>query len=257
MLVLMLSTMFIAQVSSEPVAKLDLKEMVKKADLLLRGEQSAIEHMYFIVRRPGSTIERKTILYLKGKPFSFFQCLEPVRDLNITLLKRDGDVWMYTPSVRKSIRIPLANMHEGVLGSDFTYDDIINMSTLSDDYEPVLVGDSKAMEKEHGKVYVLDLTPLPGRPIAYKKLRLWIREKDNILLRQQYYDEKLQVTRALVYSDIKEMGGRNIPTKRTMVDLSKEGYSTELIFINAAFNTLTDDEIFSPRSLTEPPKPKF
>ena len=57
------------------------------------------------------------------------------------------------------------------------------------------------------KVYVVDLTPLPGRPVAYKKLRLWIRDKDGIMVRQHFYNDDLKVTRVMQYSDIREIGG--------------------------------------------------
>jgi outer membrane lipoprotein-sorting protein len=236
----------------------DAKELVVKADLLLRGEKSSNEYFDFIVKRPGNVISRKAVSYLMGKPFSFVHFLTPISDRDTTILKRDYDLWVYTPKVRKNVRIPVGMMHESIMGSDFTYDDLVKASTLADDYDPKIVGISKELSKEHkSKVYVLDLTPLEGRPIAYKKLRLWIREKGNVILRQQYYDENLNVTRVQQYSDIKEIGGREIPAVREMFDMTKEGHSTEINIMQGAYNTLSDEDLFAQRSLTNPPKPTW
>lgn len=239
------------------LSKVDAKALVTKADLLIRGESSSIQYSTFTVIRPGSTVEREFISYLKGKPFSFTHFLKPMADRNITFLKRDYDLWTYSPKVRKEIRIPVTMMHEGIMGSDYTYDDMVKASTLADDYDPKIVGVSKEMEKAHGRVYVLDLTPLPGKPIAYKKLRLWIREEGTIILRQQYYDDNGQVTRVQEYSEIKEIGKRVIPTRYEMFDATKQGHSTVMVVKNAEFNTLESEDIFAQRSLDNPPKPTW
>jgi len=144
-------------------------ELVRKADHLLRGEISSKHYVDFDVYRPGQIIRRKMIIYLRKRKFGLSQFVAPLRDRNTTILKRGYDLWMYTPRIRKTIRIPFAMMHEGILGSDFTYDDIIKEATLADDYSHKIIGVSRKMSKIYGKVYVVDLYPLPGRPITYKK----------------------------------------------------------------------------------------
>lgn len=228
-------------------------ELVKKADLLLRGENSSEHYVDFVVNRPGQKIARKVIVYLKSKKYSLTHFIKPIKDRDTTILKRDYDMWMYTPSVRKKIRIPFGMMHQGVLGSDFTYDDLLKESTLTDDYTHKIVSESKGMKKKHGKVYIVDLAPIAGRPVTYKKLRLWIREKGSILLRTQYYNEKLEVVRVLSYSDLKVIDGREIPTTWKMSNLEHEGYSTDYTIIDGKYNKIEDDNIFAPKTLENPP----
>jgi outer membrane lipoprotein-sorting protein len=233
-------------------------ELVRKADILLRGEISSNHYTNFIISRPGMVSERKMIVYLKGKKYSLAHVTEPIRDRDTVFLKRDYDLWTYTPVVRKNIRIPVTMMHEGVFGSDFTYDDLIKEASLADDYTHTIIGISKSLEKVHGKVYVIDSLPLPDRPIAYRKLRLWIRESPfPMIIRQQFYSEKLEVVRVLDYSEVRQVGNRTLPTKWEMVNLTQNGYSTLYQIINASYNDIADEEMFALRSLENPPSPAW
>ena len=230
-------------------------ELVKKADLLLRGEKSSIHLADFVVYRPGKEIKRKILVYLWGKKYSFTNFLAPISDRGTTLLKRDYDLWMYTPRLHKKMRIPFSMMHQGVQGSDFTYDDLVKEATLSDDYSHKLVGLSPSMSKGDNKVYVVDLHPLQGKPVAYKKLRLWIQENEPMILRQQFYNDDLQVVRILEFSEIRDMGGRRIPTVWKMKDVEKQDHYSVMQILKASYNEIQDESTFAPRSLQNPPPP--
>ncbi|NQV03590.1 MAG: outer membrane lipoprotein-sorting protein [Bacteroidia bacterium] len=230
--------------------------LVKKASLLLRGEVSSNHHISFVVHRPGIEKKREMIVCLKGNDYSFGHIISPLRDRNITFLRRNHDMWTYIPKVSKAIRIPFAMMHEGVLGSDFTYEDLFKAYTLTDDYSHKILGLSKAMSKKHGRVYIVELLPLPGHRAVHKKLRLWIKEKPNpMILRQQFYNDKLEVVRVLVFSEIRKYGDRNLPQMWKMNDLTKKGYYTVYKIINASYNDIESAEMFAEKSLASPPKP--
>ena len=229
-------------------------ELVKNADMKLRGKISSFHAVEFVVHRPGKVVERTMLAYLKGKKFSFAHFTKPVRDKNTTLLKRDHDLWMYTPKVRKIVRIPFGMMHQGVLGSDFTYDDIVKEATLTDDYDHKIVGVSKKFSKRFKrKVYIIDMFPKPGRPVAYKKLRAWISPKGSQFYRLQYYNDNLKVTRILKYSNFQKIDDRVIPTKWTMYNLLKKGYKTTYEIKKGRYNKITEDGMFVQRSLKNPP----
>ena len=238
--------------------KVDVKEMVKKADLLLRGENSSNQFVDFVVHRPGNVVTRKMINYQYTAEYSLTHTLTPLRDRDGILLKRKYDLWMFDPKLRKSIRIPFSIMHQGLYGSDFTYDDIAKVTNWSDDYKPKLRGVSKKMTEEHkSKVYIVDLTPLPGRPIAYKRLRLWIRAEGNITIRAQFYNNDMKVDRIMNLTDIKKVDDREMPTKWTMVNLLKKGYYSIWHIKNARYNDIKDDKMFNKRSLENPPTPTW
>ena len=79
----------IITIISNPIAAQDdaampnATELVKKADLLLRGEDSSEHHVNFVVNRPGQKIARKVVVYLKGKKYSLTHFTKPIKEYSI------------------------------------------------------------------------------------------------------------------------------------------------------------------------------
>jgi hypothetical protein len=229
-------------------------ELVRKAEQRLWGEESSALFISSDAVRPDRKIRRPMVIYRKGTDYSFCYVLKDSGTVpELSLLKRKKEVWDYAPRVDKVIRIPASLHHEKMLGTDYTYDDVLQISSLTEDYSHKIVGLSKAMSKKHGKVFVVDFLPLPQSSGVYKKLRAWIREEGSVLLRMQYYDANLKVTRVLQLSDMRLMDGRDIPTRWTMLDLTKKGYYTDWRITKAQFNHLKNDSIFDEKSLRAAP----
>src|SRR5262249_34449877 len=157
-----------------------------------------------LVERPSQpVIERKMKLWAKGRDLSLTEFLEPAADKGKRFLKNGKDLWSYDPTYRRKTRIPPSLMFQGMLGSDFTYDDVVRASSLSQDYDPKLQGLSKEYkDKGYGDVYVIELTRKANATVAYPKLELWIQKDTNILLKQRYHDAEGKVVRYMILYEI-------------------------------------------------------
>ena len=69
------------------------------------------------------------------------------------------------------------------------------------------------------KNYVLELIPKPDAPVVYGKLKLWVRTKDLIPTREEFYSEKKEIIKVMIFRDVKKMGDRFIPTYWEMTNL--------------------------------------
>ena len=65
----------------------------------------------------------------------------------------------------------------------------------------------------------------------------------------QYYNEKGNMVRYLVYSDIKDFHGRKLPSKWTMFNVIKKSHSTEIKIDDMHFDIKIPDKIFSYQEL--------
>jgi outer membrane lipoprotein-sorting protein len=231
------------------------KELVRKAELLLRGEESSVQFISLTSIRPGKKMSWEMIIYRKGTDYCFCHVTKPIKFRNTTLLKRKKEVWVYDSQSQRRTAIQDTQMQEKLFESDFTYEDILQKTSFAEDYSHKIVGISKKLSTKDSKVYVIDLKSLPDRSTPYAKLRLWIREKGFVLLRKQYYDSALKVYRVMKFSDISELAGREMPTLWTMYEITKKGHFTRLEIKNARFNQSLDEKIFEPGSLSNPPKP--
>jgi hypothetical protein len=221
----------------------------------LRGKESAVHLWSMEVRRPGRGLRREFISYVYGTSKSFYHFLEPAGDRDTTLLVAGGAVQMYSPKARKTVTIPKGLMSSGVFGSDLQYHDLVCLWRLDKDFEPKILGLSRAMSRKHGKVYVVDLRPKEKVPVPYGKVRMWIRYKGKVLLRLQIYDADLKVTRVLSFSGIKKVEGRFLGAIWDIFDLGTRGHSTRLVLLNTAFDMLKDGSLFKEASLRSPPEP--
>ncbi len=91
--------------------------------------------------------------------------------------------------------------------------------------------------------------PKADAAVVWGKIYSWVRMKDFIASIAQFYDEKGTLMRYMVYSGIKQLGGRTLPTVWTMHNKSKAGYRTEFVILDAAFDIPIPSSMFSFREL--------
>lgn len=222
------------------------EEMVKRVDDLLRGKSNVMT-MQMIVTTPDWTRENTMKSWSLGTDKAFVKILSPAKDKDTRFLKLEYNLWMYIPKVEKVIKIPPVMMMENFMGSDFSYDDMVKESNMVKDYIPHLVGQDTIEQEEN---YVLELVPKPDAPVVYEKLKLWVRTKDLIPTREEFYSEKKEIIKVMIFGDIKRMGDRFIPTYWEMTNLKKKDHKTIIKIQKAQFNIKIDTSIFTKRNLS-------
>ena len=85
--------------------------------------------------------------------------------------------------------------------------------------------------------------------MVWGKIVSVIRAEDYIPLEMTYFDEDGEAVRELGFSEIKEMGGRILPTVLTMRPLDKPKEYTRLTYLEITFDVDLDPDLFSLRSL--------
>jgi len=222
------------------------EEMVKKVDDLLRGKSNVMT-MQMIVTTPDWTRENTMKSWSLGTDKAFVKILSPAKDKDTRFLKLEYNLWMYIPKVEKVIKIPPVMMMQSFMGSDFSYDDMVKESSMVEDYVPRLVGRDTIEQEEN---YVIELVPKPEAPVVYDKLKLWVRAKDLIPTREEFYNEKRELIKVMIFTDVKKMGDRFIPTHWEMTNLKKKDHKTIIKLQEAQFNVKIKPSIFTKRNLS-------
>ena len=68
-------------------------------------------------------------------------------------------------------------------------------------------------------------------------------------LAQQYYDERGTLVRTLSFSEVRQVGGRNVPTRWEMQPANTPGQRTTVVLKDAVYDQPIGDEVFSQRHL--------
>jgi len=91
--------------------KLQLKEIISKAENKLRGKSSFSELKITTVR-PKYSREMQLKNWTKNDDFSLMYIESPARDKGTTYLKREKEIWYYLPSIERNIKMPPSMMNQ-------------------------------------------------------------------------------------------------------------------------------------------------
>lgn len=219
--------------------------IVAAADRKFRGE-SSIAEMTMTVQRPTWSREISMKSWSKGQRLAMILVTGPAREKGIVFLKRGNEVWNWLPSIERIIKIPPSMMMQSWMGSDFTNDDLVKESSIVTDYTHEIIGDS-TIEGRH--CYEIELIPKPEAPVVWGKILTWISEKDYLELRVEYYDEDGNLINLMILYDIREMGGRVIPTRLELTPVNEPDHKTIMIYNSIQFDVPIKDSFFTEQNM--------
>jgi outer membrane lipoprotein-sorting protein len=174
----------------------------------------------------------------------------PQEDAGTAILKVGNQTWCYLPKANRTVKMPASMMLTPWMGSDFTLNDLVKQSRLTDDYEIAI-----SFEGQRDGVSVSEYTLTPERTAAvvWGKIILRVSQADRMPVWQQYYDEDGKLVRELTFSEYKTVSGRLIPTRLVMQSMDKDGKTaveqTTITYENIVFDRPISEETFSRRNL--------
>jgi len=216
-------------------------EIVKKMDQKMRGNTSKAEMTMKIIRPTWSRTVRFKF-WSKGHSYSMILITAPARDEDSAFLKRNREIWNWVPQISRVVKLPPSMMMQSWMGSDFTNDDLIKESSVVTDYNHTIIGDSTLMNHD---CYEIKMIPKPNAPVVWGKVLIWVTKKGYMELRAEFFDEDGNLVNTMVASDIKNIGGRELPSHLEMIPADKKGHKTVLDYQSLTFNSPIPDRFFS------------
>lgn len=137
-------------------------------------------------------------------------------------------------------------MSQSWMGTDFTNDDLVKESSVVDDYNHTIAGDTLIGERS---CFIIKMIPKPESAVVWGKLIVCIDKKDFLELHSRFYDEDDGLVNVMNGLDIKEMDGRIIPTRFEMIPIDKKNQRTQIIYKKIVFNRPIDDAFFTIESM--------
>lgn len=219
----------------------DARDIVLKADEKMRGTTAQIELTINTVR-PGWSRSMDVKAWMKGSDYAMIRVEAPAKDRGVTFLKRKKEVWNWIPALERTIKLPPSMMSQSWMGTDFTNDDLVRESSIVNDYDHRLAGDTLI----GGRLcHIIAMTPKPEAAVVWGKLIVCIDKKDFLELHSRFYDEDGQLINVMNAGDIRMMDNRLIPTRFEMIPMDKKNQKTEMIYRSVLFNRPIEDGFFT------------
>ena len=219
-------------------------EILEKIDENMSSENRVYTSKMVVHSPRGSrTMEMKS--WTAGDSKAFTEYLAPARELGTKMLKLDDQLWMYSPSTDRIIQISGHMLRQSVMGSDLSYEDMMEDRKLTDIYDAEITGSE---EIDGVDCHVISLKA-KVTDVAYAGRKQWVDKNRLVPLQEELYAKGGKLLKRTVLSDVKKIQGRWFPTRVHYKDMLRMGDGTEFIITDIQFNVDIPEHIFTKASL--------
>jgi outer membrane lipoprotein-sorting protein len=220
------------------------KEIIEKVDKNMSAE-SRIFTSKMVIHNPRNTrtIESKT--WSIGEKKSYSEYLSPPREQGTKMLKLEDQLWIFSPSTDRIIQISGHMLRQSVMGSDLSYEDMMEDPHLLNHYSGKIDGEEKLDDRICWVISLTANTP----DVAYQTQKVWVDKDRFIPLKKELYAKSGVLLKKMQLSDVKQIQGRWFPKRILFKDVLKDGEGTEFLIEDINFNVAIPDYILSKASL--------
>jgi len=193
--------------------------------------------------RTSRTIESKS--WSVGDTKAFTEYLAPAREEGTKMLKLEDQLWIYSPSTDRTIQISGHMLRQSVMGSDLSYEDMMEDNNLTDKYDIDSIGIEEFQDRS---CWVLKLQA-KTTDVSYQIRKIWVDQERYIPLKEELCAKSGKLLKKTELSDIKRIEGRWFPGKITFKDMLKKGDGTEFIIESIQFDVEIEEHLFTQASL--------
>ena len=220
--------------------------IIRKVDQNMSSKNRIFESSMTIHgKRNSRTMLSRTMS--EGNKKSFTEYLSPASEKGTKMLKLQGQLWIYSPSTDRIIQISGNMLRQSVMGSDLSYEDMMDDRKLMDIYAAKVTGDETLGDRT---AYIVELTAKVEN-VAYFKQRMWIDRERFVPVKEELYAKSGQLLKRVDFKDVQKIQGRWFPMTIVYKDVLKDGNGTEFNMTSVKFDQQIADYIFTKGSLKQ------
>jgi outer membrane lipoprotein-sorting protein len=207
--------------------------------------QSQIFTSRMIIHGPRGSRSLESKTWTRGEEDSYTEYLAPPREAGTKMLKLGNRLWIYSPETDRTISISGHMLRQSLMGSDLSYEDMMENPKLREKYEATLTGSATIGETACWVLELIAKTP----DVNYQLRKIWVDQQKYVPVKEELYAKSGKLLKKTDFSDIRPIQGRWYPGKIHFKDMLKMGDGTEFIIEDIVFNPDIPDHIFSKASL--------
>ena len=220
---------------------MSVQEIIQAMDNNLNAKSRVLTSKMIVHgRRSSRTIESKS--WVVGIDLAFTEYLSPPREKGTKMLKLGDKLWTYSPQTARVIQISGHMLRQSVMGSDISYNDMMEDRPLEELYEATLEGSIDIDGRDHWIMFLE--TRVTG--LSYPKRRAWIDKEFLLPMKEELYAKSGKLLKTSTMSGVRKIQGRWFPSQFIYKDeLKRNSKGTEWIIDEIAFDIDIPDSRFS------------
>lgn len=121
--------------------------------------------------------------YGRGTDQAAVEYLEPARDKGTKMLKKEEELWTWMPAVEKTQKISGHMLRQSMMGSDLSYEDMMEASSWRTLYKGTVVGEEVVDGRKAWKLDLKAATP----DVSYPRRVAWVDQQSFVPVKQELY----------------------------------------------------------------------
>ena len=220
---------------------MSVQEIIQAMDNNLNAKSRVLTSKMIVHgRRTSRTIESKN--WVVGIDLAFTEYLSPPREAGTKMLKLGDKLWTYSPQTDRVIQISGHMLRQSVMGSDISYNDMMEDRPLMDLYEATLEGSVEIDGRDH---WIMLLTA-KVKGLSYPMRRAWIDKEYLLPMKEELYAKSGKLLKTSTMDGIKKVQGRWFPSRFVFKDeLKRNSKGTEWVIDEIAFDIDIPNSRFS------------
>ena len=220
---------------------MSVQEIIQAMDNNLNAKSRVLTSKMIVHgRRSSRTIESKN--WVVGIDLAFTEYLSPPREKGTKMLKLGDKLWTYSPQTDRVIQISGHMLRQSVMGSDMSYNDMMEDRPLIELYEATLEGSVEI----DGRSHWIMLLEAKVKGLSYPKRRAWIDKEYLLPTKEELYAKSGKLLKTSTMDGIKKVQGRWFPSRFIYKDeLKRNSKGTEWVIDEIAFDVDIPDSRFS------------
>ena len=218
-----------------------VQEIIRAMDNNLSAKSRVLTSKMIVHgRRSSRTIESKN--WVIGVDQAFTEYLSPPREKGTKMLKLEDKLWTYSPQTDRVIQISGHMLRQSIMGSDMSYNDMMEDRPLIELYEATLEGSVEIDGRDHW----IMLMEAKVKGLSYPKRRAWIDKEYLLPMKEELYAKSGKLLKTSTMSGVRKVQGRWFPSQFIYKDeLKRNSKGTEWIIDEIAFDIDIPDSRFS------------
>ena len=223
----------------------DGEEILRIVDENLVLDQATGVSIMVIHARSG-TRTVKSRFWVRGQDESYVEYLSPARERGKKMLKLSDKLWTYAPEpADRIITISGHLLRQSVMGSDLSYEDMMENNRLEELYDAEVTG---VEEIDGEECWVITMTS-KGEDVAYHSRKVWVDRNRYLPLREERFAKSGRLLKTTEIKEALQVEDRWYMKRAIFKDMLSSGEETEYIIEEIDFDVDIPDHVFTRASL--------
>ena len=197
------------------------------------------------IKKGDKILEKEYRGYGQAEGEKFFITFTNSEDLGVKYLKIENELWIYFPDADDVMKISGHMLRQGMMGSDISYEDLMDLDKFEEKYNSELIGEDTLNDSFCYRIKTTAKTD----DATYYSRELWVEKNTFVVLKMNLYAKSGRLLKEINQTDLQKFDDKYYALKMTIRDMRKKETLTTVELIEIKFDVNVPENTFTKQNL--------